>query len=447
MAASEIMTELSSLERDTLVEVCREVGETVGFDVFGSALGRMKKKPQNKGRKKKKKSNQKPFDMSRWTQHDIALWVSYDGEAYSGFASQEKQSVETVEDRLFEALEKCCLIESRRTCHYSRCGRTDRGVSALRQVVGLRVRTGVSYCEVLNRVLPEDIRVLAWQKVPEGFSARFSAASRTYRYFFRLHNQGGRRRDVEMMRRAAAKFEGDHDFRNFCKMDVEHVKNYHRLILRCEIITEDDVGYIDVTGQAFLWHMVRCLVAVLFLVGDGLEDPTVVDALLDVDTRPARPQYTLASEVPLVLRDCTFDTIDPVATPDVLLRLTDHLEKRLDHAVILAARRRDAVNHLRTLRIRRSDLNKVLHSPQDDGGFDDDLVLWSDALPKVREAARLKLHAQYRPLLDRDGGKTYDERVESLVGRKRERHDANERKRDDSRPHDLDFHRTMRSFG
>ena len=65
----------------------------------------------------------------------------------------------------------------------------------------------------------------------------------------------------------------------------------------------------EVHGQAFLWHMVRCLVAIIELVGDGLEAPDVVDALLDVARSPRRPQYVLADEAPLVLHDCAFDTV------------------------------------------------------------------------------------------------------------------------------------------
>ena len=70
----------------------------------------------------------------------------------------------------------------------------------------------------------------------------------------------------------------------------------------------------EVHGQAFLWHMVRCLVAIIELVGDGLEAPDVVDALLDVARSPRRPQYALADEAPLVLHDCAFDTVRPAPT-------------------------------------------------------------------------------------------------------------------------------------
>ena len=92
----------------------------------------------------------------------------------------------------------------------------------------------------------------------------------------------------------------------------------------------------EVHGQAFLWHMVRCLVAIIELVGDGLEAPDVVDALLDVARSPRRPQYALADEAPLVLHDCAFDTVRPAPTPEALLQLHEHLTRER-HAARVAA--------------------------------------------------------------------------------------------------------------
>ena len=99
----------------------------------------------------------------------------------------------------------------------------------------------------------------------------------------------------------------------------------------------------EVHGQAFLWHMVRCLVAIIELVGDGLEAPDVVDALLDVARSPRRPQYALADEAPLVLHDCAFDTVRPAPTPEALLQLHEHLTRerhaaRIDNHEIATCR-------------------------------------------------------------------------------------------------------------
>ena len=314
-------------------------------------------------------------------------------------------------------------------CEYSKCGRTDKGVSAFGQVIGLRVRSNrplveeslhtertkerrqsevedgptsgdpelansmrkadlngshdsfdstgtcekkakpfdpvndeIPYPQVLNRLLPPDIRVLAWcPSPPEGFSARFSCKERRYKYFFTqpafspatgsgkvgsIANRGtpGPRRegwlDIQAMREAAAFFVGLHDFRNFCKVDAsKQTENFERRIFRATIDELDPrvspMGYLkrpefteyggNVTahdhstgatalkiysftlhGSAFLWHQVRHMVGILFLIGQGLESPSLVKELLEVKTHPGRPQYEMADDAPLVLWDCIF---------------------------------------------------------------------------------------------------------------------------------------------
>ena len=66
--------------------------------------------------------------------------------------------------------------------------------------------------------------------------------------------------------------------------------------------------HLQSTVALFLWHQVRCMVAILFLVGQGLEDPAIVNALLDVEGNEhiGRPQYEMADDGPLVLWDCRF---------------------------------------------------------------------------------------------------------------------------------------------
>ena len=61
-----------------------------------------------------------------------------------------------------------------------------------------------------------------------------------------------------------------------------------------------------ICGYAFLWHQVRCMVAVLFMVGRRDEVPEVVQLLLDIEKTPRKPSYEMASELPLVLFRCTF---------------------------------------------------------------------------------------------------------------------------------------------
>lgn len=297
-------------------------------------------KPSTSSKKPTTPKKERPFDMSKYNQRHIALKVAYLGWNYNGFAAQGNEAeIPTVEGRLFEVLERCKLITDRDNCNFSRCGRTDRGVSGLGQVVSLRVRSNLSsssqtgteqqqelpYLEILNRLLPDDIRVLAWAPVSPSFNARFDCRSRTYKYFF---NRGDL--DLTAMRRAAEYFKGSHDFRNFCKLDPsKNITNYERTVLALDIrpVNEQPTTIeagpniefyeLELKGTAFLWHQVRCMMSVLFLVGQGLEEPEIVRDLLDVTKVDARPEFPMASELPLLLYDCEFEGLEWVyATPD-----------------------------------------------------------------------------------------------------------------------------------
>uniref|UniRef100_A0A0B6ZIY1 tRNA pseudouridine synthase n=2 Tax=Arion vulgaris TaxID=1028688 RepID=A0A0B6ZIY1_9EUPU len=92
------------------------------------------------------------------------------------------------------------------------------------------------------------------------------------------------------MNEAATKLIGEHDFRNLCKMDVGNgVINFTRKILRADIVVLSQVenGYsmceLTVVGQAFLWHQIRCIVSVLFLIAQGKEDMSIVEELLNIE--------------------------------------------------------------------------------------------------------------------------------------------------------------------
>ncbi|CAN1220782.1 tRNA pseudouridine(38/39) synthase, partial [Linum grandiflorum] len=163
----------------------------------------------------------------------------------------------------------------------------------------------IDYVRVLNRALPKDIRILGWCPVPSDFHCRFSCLGRGYKYLFWSDTL-----DLQAMETAGKKFLGEHDFRNFCKMDAANVHNYMRRIDSFEISPAymrfygSQLYAIKIEGSAFLWHQVRFIVAVLFMVGQGFESPDVVDVLLNRDRVPRKPQYAMASEIPLILSRC-----------------------------------------------------------------------------------------------------------------------------------------------
>lgn len=334
----------------------------------------------------------RPFDASRYTTRLIAIKFAYIGGPYGGYEYHGNDTaLPTIEEVLYSALLKSRLVapspghsnpESPEAwpgddaVNYSKCGRTDRGVSAFGQVVGVRVRSArpfpkttaamevdgdegaavaekewddvadeLAYAQILNRLLPPTIRVLAWSpNPPEGFSARFNCRARHYRYFFTnpmlSPMSGSSTLDIPAMEKAAGYYLGSHDFRNFCKLDAsKQIGNFTRDILHASIerlqpsLNESDrvqTYYFDLRGSAFLWHQVRHMMAILFLVGQGLEKPEVVRDMLDMDLFPTKPMYEMADDRPLVLWDCVFPdddmrwipTIDDAETRSVLVDST-----------------------------------------------------------------------------------------------------------------------------
>ena len=359
------------------------------------------------------------------TRH-IALRVYYEGKQYNGLAQTVgMESDNSVERQIFAALQKTHLIQSRESCGYSRCGRTDKGVSAAGQVIAMRLKSAIplsaswdaegtnvlddqqlpknssdkvsvwvppkiktkkknnkkaklnpsssdtttpadtstaprqqreiaeyAYDKILNSVLPNDIRILGWCPVSDNFSARFSASSRTYRYFFvRRHL------DLEAMRQGLESLVGTHDFRNFCKLNVVEVSNYVRKIHSAELIECDDENnggngkhrlcYFQIHGQAFLWHQIRCIVEIMFMIGKGLEPPNVVTELLNVKKYPGKPSYAPASEFPLVLHDCGFEKMQMGYSVTNLWTVTCQMEAQWERMMLEAARVRNCIEMLR----------------------------------------------------------------------------------------------------
>lgn len=296
--------------------------------------------------------NKRKFNFKLYKKRHVALQILYFGWQYDGLACQEN-SKNTIEYHLFEALIRTCMVESRDKSNYNRCGRTDKGVSSYGQVVSLDIRSNLinendspqnvglftpedyegpppfnpksnrsftkelDYVNILNKVLPDHIRVIAWSPVERTFSARFDCQQRSYRYLFPLGDLC-----IDSMSTALEYMIGEHDFRNLCTFDLKHgVTNHRRTIYSAKIqrikthshqteMPPSEYDYYEtiITGQAFLYHQIRCIMSILFLVGMKREAPTIFRYLLDVsDKCTSKPHYTMASPLPLTLFDCSYD--------------------------------------------------------------------------------------------------------------------------------------------
>lgn len=228
---------------------------------------------------------------------NVKLVVAYDGTDFSGFQKQPGQR--TIQGTLEEALLR--LIGEPIEIHGS--GRTDAGVHALGQVCHFTTQSPIppgKYAYILRKMLPRDLIVQTSEEVPLGFHARKSAYWKTYRYQiatdsvpglfsrrFRTHWPGTV--DLEKMNEAAALFVGTHDFTSFCS-PKSPIENKVRTIYRFTVEPDEEGFYLEVTGNGFLYNMVRILVGTLYQVGRGQRDPAEIEAILKArDRRAAGP--------------------------------------------------------------------------------------------------------------------------------------------------------------
>jgi tRNA pseudouridine38-40 synthase len=253
---------------------------------------------------------------SRW----LKLTLAYDGGAYAGWQVQpDKPTVQgTLESALLQITQEAVRVTA--------AGRTDAGVHALGQVVACATATRLANADLqraLNAVLPNDIAVLSIENAAEGFHATRDAVAKRYRY--QIHN--GRTPsvfdrhyawhypqplDAAAMHAAGQALLGRHDFSSFETAGSERpdsIRTIHELAVArgrhvAEFLRNSDAAVseklpyvcstdritIEVTGDGFLYNMVRTIVGTLVEVGVGARDMNWPAAVLAACDRRAAGQ-------------------------------------------------------------------------------------------------------------------------------------------------------------
>ena len=238
----------------------------------------------------------------------IRLTVAYDGSNYCGWQIQPNgNTIEAELDRAIEAL----LGEK---IHVIGASRTDAGVHALGNVAVFDTcarMAGERYAFALNTYLPEDIRIRGSAQVPLSWHPRYQETVKTYEYcilnsvfpdpmkrlysFFYHYPL-----DEDKMDRAARYLAGTHDFTSFCTLQP-HVTDRVRTIHNISVTRQGELITLRVTGNGFLYNMVRIIAGTLLQVGGGLMAPEEVEHILAAKDRQlagdtARPEgLTLVS--------------------------------------------------------------------------------------------------------------------------------------------------------
>ncbi len=235
----------------------------------------------------------------------IKLTVAYDGTNYCGWQVQPNgTSIQAVLQKAIEDLEG-------RKIMLTGASRTDSGVHALAQVAVFDTCKEIplwKYPMAINQRLPKDIVVQKAEEVAMDFHPRYvHAIQKTYEYRI-LNRQTAlpnerlnsyfvpQKLDIEAMRQAAAYIEGTHDFKSFCSTKTD-VLDTTRTIYDLTIEKEGDMIKLLITGNGFLYNMVRIITGALLKVGFGKKTSEDIHQILESKDRiiagPTAPAHGL----------------------------------------------------------------------------------------------------------------------------------------------------------
>jgi tRNA pseudouridine38-40 synthase len=222
----------------------------------------------------------------------VRLELEYDGASFRGWAAQP--GLRTVQGELEAAL----ATVLREPVKLTVAGRTDTGVHALGQVASFVTSSeiGRDLVRRLNGVGPDDIAVTAATPVEDGFDARRSAKSRSYRYRMLVRSapspfEQGRalwwphRLDLDALEACAASLPGNHDFTAFTPTQTDHVR-FDRDVHHASWEQEGDILNFQITADAFMRNMVRILVGTMLEVANGRRSVASFTKLLAGAPRP-----------------------------------------------------------------------------------------------------------------------------------------------------------------
>lgn len=222
----------------------------------------------------------------------VLLTVSYDGTGYSGWQRQENAM--SVQQRLEEALVKALKVKTAVTG----ASRTDAGVHALSQAAHFDTNSTIpdeKFPFVLNNLLPYDIRVTGARPVPLDFHARFSCRGKTYTYrMYNAPHASALYRNLtahvpvhlieQVMDAAVKQVIGTHDFKAFAATGGS-AKTTVRTITGAAVSRVGELVTLTVSGNAFLYNMVRILAGTLIEIGQGSLPPKVLTEALETGNR------------------------------------------------------------------------------------------------------------------------------------------------------------------
>ena len=224
---------------------------------------------------------------------NIKLTIEYDGKEFNGWQKQPDKL--NIQGNIENAIKQITGEE----IELNASGRTDAGVHALGQVANFKTNSILpieKFPIAINSNLKKSIRIVKAEEVEENFHSRLSCKKKTYRYVINNSNTASaiyrnlethipQKLNIEKMKEAVKYFEGEHDFRAF-KASGTSSKTSVRTIYKAEVLAkENNRIFIELTGNGFLYNMVRIISGTLVEVGLGNIEPNQIIKIIEEGKR------------------------------------------------------------------------------------------------------------------------------------------------------------------
>lgn len=224
---------------------------------------------------------------------NIKLIIEYDGKEFNGWQKQPTKL------NIQGTIEQAIKIVTGEDADLMASGRTDAGVHAFGQVANFKTNSNIPIDKIaiaLNSNLKKSIRIISAEEVDERFHSRLTCKKKTYRYIINnsefssaiyrnLETHIPQKLDIEKMKIGAKFFEGEHDFKAF-KASGTSSKSSVRTIYKANVIEmPDNRIYIELTGNGFLYNMVRIISGTLVDVGFGKIEPDEIKSIMESKDR------------------------------------------------------------------------------------------------------------------------------------------------------------------
>ena len=218
---------------------------------------------------------------------NIKLTIEYDGKDFNGWQKQPNKL--NIQGTIEQAIKNITGED----VELNASGRTDAGVHALGQVANFKTNSEIpieKFAIAINSKLKKSIVIKKAEEVDERFHSRLNCKRKTYRYIVNNSPEGTaiyrylethipQKLDVKKMEQALKYFEGEHDFKAF-KASGTSSKSSVRTIYKTQIYKKEDRIIIELTGNGFLYNMVRIIAGTLVDVGLGKIEPQQIENII-----------------------------------------------------------------------------------------------------------------------------------------------------------------------